>query len=258
MSNKIIPCNLAIMRALNLSVKTLLFSVFFLFVFCEFGNFVSAQDLLILKSGEEIKADIIEEGSDIIKYRDFIDPGGPLYSISKDKVATIKYRKGYKNVINEQAGEQIQTKPEEETPAQSSAPQTLESKKRIVMLNGQKLSVRKVKTLMEDYPDALKSYESGKTICAISNSCVVGVIVIAPVVSAIANNQEDDADKKSVSAKGLAVAGTVFITGIVLASVGKNKIRKSVSLYNSAISRTVSYRLNFGIQQNGIGLALRF
>jgi hypothetical protein len=247
------------MSELKLSMRNIVSYVFFLFVFCGYGNIASAQDLLILKSGEEIKVNMVEEGTDMIKYRDFADPGGPLYSIGKDKVATIKYKKGRKNESKEQTGESTQVSPgQEELPVQSSGLQALESRKRIVLLNGQKLSVRKVKTLMEDYPDALKSYESGKTICTISNSCPFGIIVISPIVSGIANRQENEADKKAVSVKGLAVMGTLFISGIVLAGVGKSKIRKSVKLYNSAISKPVSYRLDFGVQQNGMGLALRF
>jgi len=259
MTNKTTVGHSAIITVVKRYLRTRLASVFFLFILFGFGNLVSAQDLLILKSGEEIKAIIIEEGTDIIRFRDFEDPAGPLYLIKKDKVDTIKYKKVSKNEIKDQTGKQVRAEPaEEEIPVQSYDLQTLESKKRIVMLNGQKLSVRKVKTLMEDYPDALESYESGRTMCIVSNSCVVSVVFICPVISGIANHKENDSDKKAVATKGLAITGSLFLTGIVLSSVGKNKIRKSVTLYNSAIRKPVSWRLNFGVQENGIGLALRF
>ena len=240
-------------------MKMLFFSVFFLFVLCGFGNFASAQDLLILKSGEEIKANIVEEGSDIVKYRDFGDPGGPLYSIGKDKVATIKYKKGPPNASKEQTVEAIQESPgQEEVPVQSSDLQTLESRKRAVMSNGQKLSVRKVKTLMEDYPDALKSYESGKTLYRVADACPLVVMVTCLTASGVLNNMEDDSKRIKAGTTVLAISGALVITSIVTASVGKKRIKNSVTLYNSAIGRPASYRLNFGVQQNGIGLALRF
>ena len=155
MKNNTIAYNFAIMKVAEGRTKNLLVSLFFLLVWYGFGNSASAQDLLILKSGEEMKVVIIEEGTDIIRFRDFEDPAGPLYSINKDKVATVKYKKGSKNAKGKQEEEQVEQVPvEKEKPVHSSDPGTLECRKRIVMSGGKKLSVRKVKTLMEDYPDA--------------------------------------------------------------------------------------------------------
>ena len=109
MTNKISATRLAITHWFIVSPGTRLVYLFFLLALLGSVNPANAQDLLILTSGEEIKANIVEEGSDFIKYRDYNDPAGPLYSIAKDKVATIKYRKGYRSVTDEQAGKEILT-----------------------------------------------------------------------------------------------------------------------------------------------------
>src|SRR5665647_2411475 len=75
--------------------KAILAIVFFLF--CGFIESTFAQDIIILKSGKELKANIIEESTDIIKYREYENPTGPLYSVTKDKVASVKYKKGSKD-----------------------------------------------------------------------------------------------------------------------------------------------------------------
>lgn len=238
------------------AISVIIFFLFFLFAFC---NFASAQDVIILKSGKEIKADITEEGADIVKYREFDNPAGPLYSIGKDKIATIKYKRGSKDATNRQAESQEKVKSvEAQTQMQSGALQPLETKKRYILLNGKMLSTRKVKTLMEDYPDALDSYEKGKKLCNASNGCAVGVIVTSFISTQIANKKEIDSERIRTASIGLAIDGAFIITAIVMSSVGKHKIRNSVTLYNSAINKPVSYKINFGLQENGIGLAMKF
>lgn len=231
--------------------------VFFLFLLSGFGESAMAQDLLILKSGKEIKVTIVEETTDIVKYREFENTDGPLYSVTKDKVATIKYKKS-KDVSEKNSGVQEKVAPKETTPAQSTSLQPLECKKRYVMSDGKILSVRKVKNLMEDYPEALDQYGSGKTLCNLSNACAGGILVICLVATEVSNGMKDEDKGKNIAITGLAISGGLIISGIVLASVGKHKIRNSVKIYNSAISKPVACKLNVGLMGNGVGLSLRF
>jgi TM2 domain-containing membrane protein YozV len=57
-------------------------------------------DLLILKSGEEIKSKITEIGSSEIKYKKCDNPEGPTYSINKSEVLMIKYPNGTNEIVN--------------------------------------------------------------------------------------------------------------------------------------------------------------
>jgi|SRR5664280_1650084 len=238
--------------------KAIPFIVLFLFLLFGFDGSALAQDILILKSGKEIKANIIEESTDMVKYREYENPEGPLYSIGKDKIATIKYKKGAKEVPDINAGVQEKIIQETAIPLQSNTIQTLEYKKRYVLSNGKIQSVRKVKTLMEDYPEALDLYESGTTLCSLSNACAGGVIVICFIATEVSNGMKDESKGKTIVFTGLGISGALIISGIVLASSGKHKIRNSVRIYNSAINKPVACKLNFGIMGDGIGLALRF
>ena len=238
--------------------KAIPFIVLFLFLLFGFDGSALAQDILILKSGKEIKANIIEESTDMVKYREYENPEGPLYSIGKDKIATIKYKKGAKEVPDINAGVQEKIIQETAIPLQSNTIQTLEYKKRYVLSNGKIQSVRKVKTLMEDYPEALDLYESGTTLCSLSNACAGGVIVICFIATEVSNGMKDESKGKTIVFTGLGISGALIISGIMLASSGKHKIRNSVRIYNSAINKPVACKLNFGIMGDGIGLALRF
>ena len=60
--------------------------------------FAKSQDVLILKSGEELKGKVIEVGTEEIKYKK--SESSPLYSIKKCDVTMIKYEDGSKDIFN--------------------------------------------------------------------------------------------------------------------------------------------------------------
>jgi hypothetical protein len=62
---------------------------------------VFAQDIIILKSGDEIKSMVVEVLSDQIKYKKFENKQGPSYGIEKSKVFMIRYANGSKDVFNQ-------------------------------------------------------------------------------------------------------------------------------------------------------------
>jgi hypothetical protein len=230
-----------------------------LFFLCGFSKSSIAQDLLKLKSGTEIKVNVIEENSATIKYRDFDNPTGPVYTINRDKVESVKYKNGSGNTRNAKAAELEKVKTgNNETSMQTNGFQQLKVKKRYVYLNDVKQSTRNVKTIMEDYPEAIRNYESGKKMCDISNACAIGVMITSFVASSIANKKEYNTDRIRIASIGLAIDGGFIITAIILSSYGKRNIKKSVSLYNSAAGKPVSYNVNAGLQENGIGFGIQF
>jgi len=82
--------------------------------------------------------------------------------------------------------------------------------------------------------------------------------VICFVATEVSNGMKDQSKGKTIAFTGLGISGALIISGIVLASSGKHKIRNSVRIYNSAINKPVACKLNFGIMGDGIGLAIRF
>ncbi|MBO7572352.1 MAG: hypothetical protein J6T48_09395 [Bacteroidales bacterium] len=66
---------------------------------CLLPFFAVAQDVITLKSGDEIQAKVTEVGQSEIKYKRFDNPDGPVYSIGKGEVFMIKYENGSKDII---------------------------------------------------------------------------------------------------------------------------------------------------------------
>ena len=223
-------------------------------LFFAFTASAGAQDVLILKSGKELKVNIVEEGTDIIKYREFDNPSGPLYTVSRSNVASIRYEKGSKATLNSKT---IAT----EKPlvaAQINQTGLLTAKRKNVYLDGVVQAPRSVRLLMEDQTEALRLYESGRKLYRASTSCAFGVMITSFVFSQRVNKKETSEEKIRAGIPGLVIDGGFIVAAIIMAASGKSKVRSSAILYNSAVNKPVSYKLDFGIQENGIGLALKF
>ena len=77
-------------------MKTILQLIILIFL----ASVCKAQDLIILKDGNEINAKVIEVNLADIKYKKFDNPEGPSYSVQKSGVFMIKYKNGTKDIIN--------------------------------------------------------------------------------------------------------------------------------------------------------------
>jgi len=214
------------------------------------------QDILILKSGKELKVKIVEEGPDIIKYREYENLSGPLYTVTKANVASIRYEKGAKGSQEIKSG--YTEKKNSEDATQPAAKGVLTAKKKNVYLDGVLQASRSVRLIMEDYPEALTSYEKGKKLCSLSTSCAFGIMITSFIFTQRVNKKVTSEEKISAGMPGLIIDGGFIVAAILMSSSGKSKIRNSVTLYNSAVNKPVSYKLDLGVQSNGFGLALKF
>ena len=61
-----------------------------------------AQDVITLKTGEELKTKVIEITSTEIKYKKYDNQQGPIYTIEKAKIFMIKYENGSKDVFTDE------------------------------------------------------------------------------------------------------------------------------------------------------------
>lgn len=66
---------------------------------CVFLN-VSAQDLITLKNGSDIKSKVTEINLTEIKYKKFDNLNGPIFTISKEDVLIIRYENGTKDIFS--------------------------------------------------------------------------------------------------------------------------------------------------------------
>lgn len=63
-------------------------------------NMLMAQDIVLLKTGDEFKTKIVEVTADQVKYKKYENLNGPTYSYEKSEVFSIKYENGKTELIN--------------------------------------------------------------------------------------------------------------------------------------------------------------
>jgi len=78
-------------------------TVLFFSIFCLSVTNMFAQDVITLKSGNEIKAIVQDIGTDDVKYKKFDNPSGPNYTLKKTEIIMIVYANGSKDVFAEPA-----------------------------------------------------------------------------------------------------------------------------------------------------------
>jgi hypothetical protein len=85
-----------------------------LFFLLYLPNSICSQDLIFKKTGDEIKAKVVEILKTEIKYKKFENLGGPIYSIDLSEVFMIRYENGSKDVFNtiESTSSQARKEPE--------------------------------------------------------------------------------------------------------------------------------------------------
>jgi len=80
-----------------------------LFMGIMLGTFVQAQDLIILKNGDDIKAKVLEINNTQIKFRIFDDLSGTEKFIETSKVILIRYEDGTNFIISDKTNNNTQT-----------------------------------------------------------------------------------------------------------------------------------------------------
>ncbi|HBL71843.1 MAG TPA: hypothetical protein DD409_02510 [Bacteroidales bacterium] len=74
-----------------------------------FAVSVFSQDIITMKTGEDISAKVTEITQTEIKYQKWENLEGPQYTVSKYDVLLIRYSNGTKDIFNEEAPHQIKT-----------------------------------------------------------------------------------------------------------------------------------------------------
>lgn len=214
-------------------------------VLCSFTVF--SQDVIILKSGDEIQAKVEEIKPDVVTYRKYENLQGPLYTIEKSKIFMIKYANGSKDLFPEyRATLETPSAPQTPNPQQTAPMQNPQANANPsppsqlvyisggnIRMNNSTLSTSKVKDVMRPYPEAFSLYSSGRSL-KVTGDVFEGVgygFAIAMFIALL--NDEDEAAQIT---GGFAVA--TLGTSLILEGIGKKNIRKSVKAYNNSIAPT--------------------
>jgi len=107
--------------------------------------------------------------------------------------------------------------------------------------------------IMADNSKALKTYNSGQALGSVGTvfACVGGVFVGWDLGTRLGGGKGNGS---------LLATGAIGIgVGLGFALIGDAKVKKSVTLYNSKLNtNSVSYQVNFGFTQTGVGFSMRF
>ncbi len=232
--------------------------VFFLSIFVLISFVSICQDIIIKKSGEEIKSKILEIGVYDIKYKRFDFQDGPVYSISKSEVVLVRYENGINEVITSTPPTNTPpiATPTETTPVVI-APVVKESKKieygyGSYNQNGRYISKNRITSILKDTKDPeinrlLKRSKISRTTGNIFATAIgIPLMVIGSftmIKGAILKNQTTSGYNSYTDpdAGGLVTAGAVMAgSGLMLQFVNigfhassKRKFDKAIEIYNA-------------------------
>lgn len=234
-------------------MKTLMTILTLTFFFFGITTETFSQDVIILKTGEELKTKVEVIDIDIVKYKKFENQSGPTYSLEKSKIFMIKYENGTKDIFETQVEVKKEAAISEivvnTPPVEIQQPLSYINKS--INQNGRYLSSVEIRTVMSDFPAALSSYNSGKTFKFIGGF-FEGVSYANILFAYLAYKDGNDLGKM------LNLSGFIgnSILSFIFSGIGTRKIKDSVELYNLKIINNISFNLDF--KPNEIGLIVYF
>lgn len=140
------------------------------------ATFAYAQNNIVLRNGEEISAKVLEVNQADLKYRKASNPEGPVYSAPLRDVLLIKYANGSKDSFGTNSGPllskpSLMTKSDAASTATKLAPIGMDGLRykgglfsHFYAANGQRLGNAEVKSLLYNQPDALTSFNKGRSL----------------------------------------------------------------------------------------------
>jgi TM2 domain-containing membrane protein YozV len=135
-----------------LGIKLILRKVAAITICIAFSVTMFAQDIIILKNGNDIQAIVIEVGTEDVKYKRFDNQNGPNYTLKKSDIFMIMYENGSKDVFNEIV-----------TPAPAEVQQQTTFNQQTGFYNGNANSQQPISTLKYTFGNRISPYGSEKS-----------------------------------------------------------------------------------------------
>jgi hypothetical protein len=192
---------------------------------------VYSQDIITLKTGDEIKAVVSEIDNEIIKYKKFENPTGPFYNLDKGDVFMIKYENGTKEIFNTEPVVQVKTgRGAATTPAGKGG--LAYRKPAAILQNNMVMSKDESRAVLSKNSEALKSYNKGLKLIK-TGSVLAGVSLITSFgVTLLIKNPS-----LTTSIVAIAISSGTLTGSIVTTVTGRKKIKKAVNLFNASIDK---------------------
>jgi hypothetical protein len=230
--------------------------LFFLYILLFVSLVAKSQDVIIKKSGDEIKAKVIEIGVNEIKYKRYDFQDGPIYTIPKTDVVLVRYENGINEVITSGSGNNNSTT----TPQTTTVEPEKESTKIDYVFgsysqNGRYISRSRVINILSETKDTeikglLKKSKNKKTtgnIIALTVGLPLTVIGGLTTLAGVATVVENDTyygstnpDGPGIVTVGAVMTGTglaILFSNIGFQARSRKMMDKAVAIYNSKYAR---------------------
>ena len=206
-----------------------------------------SQDMITTKSGEDIKAKVLEITFHEVKYKKAENIEGPIYTISKSDILLIRYGNGSKDMFNQE--EKIEKK---------------EIKNYITVLdkryffNEEPIKGKKIGEILYQDEQARKIYkksQSYKTGAIIGGSIGVTLATLSLIQNIVNFGQES---KMKMDKNIMDYAGFAIIISSYFLRRKSNKLKiEAIETYNkNQMNKKIT--INPVIFSNGLGIAIHF
>lgn len=227
-----------------------------------------AQDIILKKDNTMVRANIEEINGENVVYHAFDNPDGPLFKLPISQVAKIQFKNGTEQVFDN-------------TPAPAVASPyvapgyglqgKLTRDDSEVYLNGRALGDEEIKAIIgqqlwdDTFASARGQYKAGKVLTnigipftAAGGGLMLAGFILAATGSTKSSTYEAGAILVGVGAPFFGTGMTLLTIGIPLKCIGNGRLNWVVDEANKNNGYAMQPKLNFGFQQNGVGVALRF
>ncbi len=237
------------------------------FLFTLLAVAAKAQDNIILKSGQEVSAKVLEVSKVEIKYKRTDNPDGPMYTMPAGDIFMIKYANGTKDILSNQV------EPRRAGPRYRGGM----FRRYYTDAQGARLGYPEVRGMMAGQPDAQRAFQRGRQlrtaalITAIPAVALLGTgIALAvdghggrdrfdndPNGNGMTNNHFERGGDRAVVGAALAGGGLLLGVGaVILNHKATNNFRRAARY--QAGSEGTSLQISPARQGPGASLALRF
>ena len=233
-----------------------------------FGASAFAQDIITLKSGNDIRAVVQEIGVDDVKYKKFDNPNGPSYTLKKSEIFMIKYANGDKDLFTDNSlpsttpnssQQNDNNQPNVQNQEELFITKSMFSGIKVKNSSGVTLLSNEITSTLASVPEALRLYNNGVTLKGVGTGFGIagGVFLSIGFYKIISYDNASDG-ASNYFPWGWYIGGLLcFIPQAIFISAGNSKIDSAIGVYNASTQRRKS--LSFGITQSGgIGFTFKF
>ena len=226
--------------------------VLFLACFAVFASVCVAQDIIVTKDSKRINAKVTEVNEDNVRYKNFDNLDGPVYTLPKSNIVTILYQNG-----------QVETF-ETESPKSAAATQTTPATGQTAASNPNRTQTVNSGNILVDMKTnhlaIYRQYKKGMSLRTTGWIVAGSGVIVAALASWETFNEATNDKERRRGYIGMAAGGFFVCTGVPLFIVGGNKKNCALDEFNRQYysSQPANPHFQMNVYPNGVGLAYKF